>query len=151
MKQIMELDLKMARGLFELLGTNEYSLLWRMVDDFICNGHLVSIKESTQFYHVIIDWHYVKIGGVGVVQDRFGVVRSNFDYAMHLLESDGGKYRIGLKVELLRTDDPMMARVGDIGKVVMLNADGTVDIDWGCGEIGSGYDVQDFRVVNEEV
>lgn len=150
MKQIKELDLKMARGLFELLAQDEYSMLWRMVDDFVCNGHLVMIQRSNQFYHVIIDWVYVRIGGVGLVHagDK---VYSHVDYAMHLLESDGGKYRIGLMVELLRTEDPMMARPGDIGKVISLNEDGSVDIDWGCGEVGSGYDVDWLREVKEEV
>lgn len=72
------------RKLFETLGADPYSFLWRVVGDFEVNGHKVQITSSTQFGQVIIDNCYVKVGGNGtVVAD--GEKYTNIDYAMHKL------------------------------------------------------------------
>ena len=49
--------------MFRTLAENEYSLLWGMIEDFTCNGHEISVKDSHQFNHVIIDNAYYRIGG----------------------------------------------------------------------------------------
>lgn len=49
--------------MLKILGENEYSLLWDLVEDFQCNGHMISVKNSRQFKQVIIDGVYQHIGG----------------------------------------------------------------------------------------
>lgn len=77
--------ISMVRDMFKILAENEYSLLWDLVENFTCNGHEVSVKESTQFKHVVIDGRYVTINPNHTVQAN-GVNYTGLEYAMHVLE-----------------------------------------------------------------
>ena len=61
MKKFANLDYVI--DMFKLLSENPYSALWEIADDFEINGHIVSIKKSSQFNHVIVDGRYVTISG----------------------------------------------------------------------------------------
>lgn len=52
------------------LSQDPYSPLWKLIEDFECNGHIISVKRSNQWNHVIIDDVYYCIGGVGKIQYR---------------------------------------------------------------------------------
>lgn len=85
MKNVFSLE--MVRDMFEVLADNEYSLLWDLVDDFMINGHNVSIKDSTKFKRVIIDGVYYPIGGTTQIQDSDGKLYKNpLDFTMSKLE-----------------------------------------------------------------
>ena len=43
------------------LRKDDYSPLWWVVDDMSCNGHVIKVKDSTLWGHVIIDNSYVDI------------------------------------------------------------------------------------------
>lgn len=50
-----------------LLAQDEYSFLWQVIEDFECNGHIVSVKGSKQWNHIIVDDVYYRIGGKGTI------------------------------------------------------------------------------------
>lgn len=59
MKNIYSVD--RAMEVIKKLAENQYSALWDLVEDFEINGHVVSIKNSTQFGHIIVDHAYMRI------------------------------------------------------------------------------------------
>lgn len=50
------------RKVLEILGGNEYSPLWNVVEDMTYEGHTIEVQASTQFNHVIIDSVYYRVG-----------------------------------------------------------------------------------------
>lgn len=54
-------DERQVREVLETLGSNEYSPLWRVVEDMTYNGHTIEVQASNQFNHVIIDGCYYRI------------------------------------------------------------------------------------------
>ena len=70
----------------KILGENEYSLLWDICDDLEYNGHIINIKDSTQFKHVIIDNRYVRIGGRCTIIAGDKTYEEPLDYVRDLLE-----------------------------------------------------------------
>lgn len=75
----------MVRDLFGILADNEYSLIWSLTEDFTFNGHVISVKSSCQFKHVVIDGRYVSINPNHTIQAN-GVNYTGLEYAMHILE-----------------------------------------------------------------
>lgn len=57
------------------------------------------------------------------------------------------KILVNTKVRALRTDLAEQLILGAMGKVTTVNSDGTVDVDWGCGEVGFGYGAGDIEEV----
>lgn len=57
------------------------------------------------------------------------------------------KILVNALVRALRTDLTEQLILGATGKVTNVNADGSVDIDWGCGEVGFGYTALDVEEV----
>lgn len=55
-----------------------------------------------------------------------------------------------IEVRALRTDLAEQLVLGDVGRVFNVNADGTVDVDWGAGELGFGYTKDDVEVIGNE-
>lgn len=87
MKKVYSLDC--VKDMFSMLADNEYSLAWELIEDFEINGHIVSIKDSTQFKSVIIDGRYVRIGGNTTIQvNGTGKIYEPLEYAMMLLEKE---------------------------------------------------------------
>lgn len=60
-KTIFSIDY--ALEALKILDENPYSALWRLTDDFIVNGHVISVKHSNQLMQVVIDGRYEHIGG----------------------------------------------------------------------------------------
>lgn len=57
------------------------------------------------------------------------------------------KILVNATVRALRNDFTEQLVMGATGKVTNVNADGTVDVDWGCGEVGFGYTALDVEEV----
>lgn len=88
----------------KVLADNEYSLLWDLVDDFECNGHKISVKDSSQFKSVIIDGVYQRIGGNTTIQDMDGTIyKDPLDYVRKLLstkKTDESRFMADSKEEI---------------------------------------------------
>ena len=74
-----------AIDILKIFAENPYSVLKDLVEDFEINGHIVSVKRSTQYKEVIIDNRYVSIGDhVTVVSE--GKEYTSLEYVKKLLE-----------------------------------------------------------------
>jgi len=55
-------DLNAVKRIFDLLASDYYNLVWDLVEDFECNGHIVSIRNRSTWTGVIIDNRVVDVG-----------------------------------------------------------------------------------------
>ena len=51
-----------VKRIFDLLADDYYNLVWGLVEDFECNGHIVRIKNRPTWTGVIIDDGVVDVG-----------------------------------------------------------------------------------------
>lgn len=69
------------------LRDDEYSLLWSLCDDIEVNGHIIKIKSSTMFCHIILDNSYVCIRNNRLIIDTDGTkYYDSLDYVKSKLE-----------------------------------------------------------------
>ena len=55
-------SLEAVKRIFDLLADDYYNLVWGLVEDFECNGHIVRIKNRPTWTSVIIDDGVVDVG-----------------------------------------------------------------------------------------
>ena len=77
-------SLKAVKDIFDLLVKNQYNLVWSLIDDFECNGHIVSIKNRPAWAGIIIDDCVVDIGDYMITYADGHEFRGR-EYAMYLL------------------------------------------------------------------
>lgn len=58
-----EVTLNQVMDLLKFLSENKYNVAWSLIDDFTINNHVVSIKNSPAFNHIVIDNTVTPIGG----------------------------------------------------------------------------------------
>ena len=82
MDKINSLD--SVKRIFDLLADNYYSPVWGLVNDFECNGHIVSIKNRTTWTGVTIDKRIVDVSKSGAYYEN-GKKFKGSEYAIYLL------------------------------------------------------------------
>ena len=135
MKIVYELTLDEACELFRLLDRDCYSSLWHIIDDFIVNGHYVSVKSSAQFYHAVIDGCYHRIGGKNCRVNGF----EPLEYAIRLIRDTVGPCKVGTRVV-------RGFKYGKTGTVRVVWPDGRIDVEWDDGSDSFGLDHDEVRV-----
>ena len=76
-----------AIKIFKILSQNYYSSIWSLIEDFEVNGHIVKVKSSTLWNHVIIDNGFVPLSEDTVITAVNGKTYNGLDFARHILES----------------------------------------------------------------
>ena len=79
-------NVEQAITIFQILAEDEYSPLWWVVGDFTCNGHKISVGDSTLWHHVIIDDGYVSL--INGVTDCRGGRHVVYDTAMEYIRAE---------------------------------------------------------------
>lgn len=76
-----------AIRVFEILAKDEYSPIWWVIGDFTVNGHKVSVGDSKQWHHIVIDDYYVSLinGVTECGSGRHVVYDTAMDYIRHKL------------------------------------------------------------------
>lgn len=59
-------NIDQVMDILKILAQNKYSPLWHLIDDFTFNNHYISIKDSNQFNHIIIDGCMQAVAGCTV-------------------------------------------------------------------------------------
>ena len=91
MKKLSKRSIDYVLDALKVLADNPYSLLWELTDDFECNGHEVSVKDSTQYQQAVIDGRYQHIGGNVSITAGGKTYRNPLDYVKDLLLDQVGK------------------------------------------------------------
>ena len=81
-------DINWVLGTLKILAENQYSALWTLCDDIQCNGHVIKIKDSTQWKQVIIDHGYVALDGCTISVPSEGKTYEPLEYVRHILEQE---------------------------------------------------------------
>ena len=81
-------DINWVLGTLKILADNQYSALWTLCDDIQCNGHVIKIKDSTQWKQVIIDNGYVALDGGPITVVAENKTYEPMEYVRHLLEKE---------------------------------------------------------------
>lgn len=87
---MQKLTIDMTMEIFDLLANNIYSVLWDLTENFLCNGHVVQIKNRPYWYSVVIDDKIVSINPSQIIYSN-DIKYVGYDYARHIL-SERGEY-----------------------------------------------------------
>ena len=91
MKKLSKSSIDYVLASLKILADNPYALLWELVEDFECNGHKISVKDSTQYKCVVIDNAYQHIGGNISITAYGKTYDDPLDYIKALLTDTLGK------------------------------------------------------------
>lgn len=91
MKKLSKRSIEYVLASLKILADNPYALLWELVEDFECNGHKISVKDSHQYQSVIIDNAYEHIGGNISITAYGKTYDDPLDYVKALLTDTLGK------------------------------------------------------------
>lgn len=81
---MQKLTIDMTMEIIDMIANNIYSVMWDLVEDFQCNGHIVRVKNRPYWYSVIIDDRIVSINPSDTIYSN-DVKYVGFDYARHIL------------------------------------------------------------------
>lgn len=82
MQKIHSIDA--VKRIFDLLADDYYNLVWDLVEDFECNGHIIRIKDRSTWTGVVIDDCSVDVGK-HVIYSVDGKHFKGSEYAAYLL------------------------------------------------------------------
>ena len=81
---MQKLTIDMTMEIIDMIANNIYSVMWDLVEDFQCNGHIVRVKNRPYWYSVIIDDRIVSINPSQTIYSN-DVKYVGYDYARHIL------------------------------------------------------------------
>ena len=81
---MQKLTIDMTMEIIDMIANNIYSVMWDLVEDFQCNGHIVRVKNRPYWYSVIIDDRIVSINPSQTIYSN-DVKYVAYDYARHIL------------------------------------------------------------------